>query len=162
MDSAEVIEQIRAAFAGVTLEDGIGILESDAIDGCVSDKKREQARNNDYRENWETIPDEVIAENYSALCFMDPKGLRFNLPAYMIFALKNYRSSASASVDAPIYALQKEPEELEQAWKIFTKSQREGIANFLKFMIIEVGEKWVDSWQASLAYEKTWFKYDRE
>ncbi len=161
MNSLGVIEQIRKAFRDVTLEDGIGILESDAIDGCVSDKRREQARNNDFRQNWETIPEEVIEENYSALCFMDPKGLRFNLPAYMIFALKNFRSSSSASVDAAIYALCKEPEELDGEWKIFTQAQREAIASFLKFMILEVGEAWVDSWQASLTYEKTWSKYDK-
>jgi hypothetical protein len=94
----------------------LSTIESYAIDGCVSDKKREQARINDYRENWETISEEVIAENYSALCFMDPKGLRFNLPAYTIFALKNYRSSASTSVDAAIYALSKEPEDLTDGW----------------------------------------------
>ncbi|TGU71259.1 hypothetical protein E4633_13020 [Geomonas terrae] len=162
MNSLDVIEQIKKAFRDVTLEDGVGILESDAIDGCVSDKRREQSRKNDYRQNWETIPEEVIAENYSALCFMDPKGLRFNLPAYMVFALKNFNTSSSASVDAAIYALQKEPEELEDVWKIFTESQREAIAAFLKFMIIEAGEKCVDSWQASLAYEKAWAKYDKQ
>ena len=161
MDKNQIIEDIDAAFRTVSLEDGIGILESEALDSCVSDKKREQARKNDYRENWQAIPDAVISEHYSALCFMDAKGLRFNLPVYMMFALENYDRSNSASIDAVIYALCKEPEDLKTEWTIFSEEQKSVIAKFLRYMVTEVGEQWVDSWQASLAYEKTWHIYDR-
>jgi len=51
MDRNEIIKNIDAAFAGVALEDGIGIFEAIAMDYCVSDKKREEARKNDVRED---------------------------------------------------------------------------------------------------------------
>ena len=152
MNRNELIEKISAAFGNTSLEDGIGILESEAIDSCVSDKRREKARNDDYRENWQVIPDQIISEHYSALCFMDVKGLRFNLPAYMTFALKNYDISNSASIDGVIYALCKEPEELETDWSVFSDEQRKVIAIFLRYMVTVAGEQWVDSYQASLAY----------
>jgi hypothetical protein len=93
---------------------------------------------------------------------MDAKGLRFNLPAYMKFALKHYDSSNSASIDGVIYALCRDPEELENDWSIFSDEQRKVIALFLRYMVTEVGEQWVDVYQASLAYEKTWYIYDKE
>jgi hypothetical protein len=162
MNRNELIEKISAAFGNISLEDGIGILESEAIDCCVSDKNREKARNDDYREKWQSIPDEIISEHYSALCFMDAKGLRFNLPAYMTFALKYYDSSNSASIDGVIYALCKDPEELETDWSVFSDEQRNVIALFLRYMVTEVGEQWIDVYQASLAYEKSWCIYDEE
>jgi hypothetical protein len=162
MSRKMLIEKIKVAFDKVSLEDGIGILESDAIDSCVSDKNRLAGRNSDFRNDWQDIPDKVISEHYSALCFMDIKGLRFNLPAYMIFALRNYESSSSGSIDAVIYALCKEPEEVENGWQAFSKEQKQAIASFLKFMVVVAGEQRVDSWQASLAYEKTWAKYDTD
>jgi|WetSurMetagenome_2_1015567.scaffolds.fasta_scaffold111798_2 hypothetical protein len=101
MNRNELIEKIAAAFKNTSLEDGIGILESEALDCCVSENEREKARRDDYRENWRSIPDAVISEHYSALCFMDAKGLRFNLPAYMTFALKNYDRSRSTVLERP-------------------------------------------------------------
>jgi len=162
MNRNELIEKISTAFGNTSLEDGIGILESASIDSCVSDKNREKARKDDFRENWQSIPDEIISEHYSALCFMDAKGLRFNLPAYMTFALQYYDSNNSASIDGVIYALCREPEELETDWSIFSDEQRKAIALFLRYMVTEVGEQWVDVYQASLAYEKTWCLYDKE
>jgi hypothetical protein len=162
MTRLDVIAEIAAAFRDVALDEGIGILESEAIDSYLSDEKRRVARENDYREKWDDIPERVIAQYYSALCFMDARGLRFNLPAYMTFALRNYDKSGSASINATITALCREPEELQREWSIFSLRQRKAIAHFLRYMVTEVGERWVDSWQASLSYEKTWCLYDGE
>jgi len=163
MNQDKLINEISEAFAKVSLEDGIGILEAEALDLCESDKKLEKARKSDFRKKWNEIPESIIEEHYSALCFMDAKGLRFNLPAYMIFALKNWEHSASASIDAPIYALANvESEQFQEEWSIFTIEQRKAITKFLKYMVIEVPDGYVDSSQASLAYEKTWVSYDDE
>lgn len=160
MDRNEIIKDIDAAFAGISLEDGIGILEAIAIDYCVSDKKREQARKNDVREDWHLLSEEVIGRHYQAMCFMDEKGLRFHLPAYMTFALRNFDTSDSASIDWAIYALCKEPEEINCNWTSFTEEQKTTIAKFLKFMATEAGDKWVDAEQAVAIYNKTWHSYD--
>jgi hypothetical protein len=160
MNAAELVEEIEASFRHVALEDGIGILEAEALDACVGDKAREAERRKDRRKDWESIPDEEIAQHYSVLSFMDQRGLRFHLPAYMRFAVRNFAISNSASIDAAVYALCTDPGTVEKEWVIFTDAQKATITRFLKFMILVAGDKFVDSVQASLAYEGTWSRYD--
>jgi len=156
MDREELIQKVEMAFSGVTLGEGIGILEAEAIDNCVSDKKRTKARNRDIRHDWTQIPDEIIDNYYSALSFMDNAGLRYCLPAYMRFALRFYDASASASVDMAIYALDNSAIGKDKEFNIFSEQQRKVIAQFLRFMVTEAGEYWVDAGEASRAYEKYW------
>jgi hypothetical protein len=160
MNAADLVKEIESSFKRVALEDGIGILEAEAIDEYASDAVRERERRKDERDSWESISDEMISEHYSVLSFMDQKGLRFHLPAYMRFAVRNYASSNSASVDSVIYALCKDPQTVEKDLPLFTEPQKAAIASFLKFMVLEAGDEFVDSWQASLAYERTWRKYE--
>jgi len=97
MDRESLILEIENAFAEVSLEEGIGIIEAEAIDDYSNDKFREKARAGDYRDSWEIIPDEIIENAYSALCFVDEKGIKFCLPAYMRFALRYYDTNHSTS-----------------------------------------------------------------
>ena len=160
MNRVDVIRDIESAFAEVALEDGIGILEGTAIDRHVTDQDREHIRKTDFRERWQVIPDEVIGDNASALCYMDPKGLRFNLPAYMRFALLHYDDSSSDSCDWVIYAVSKEQHDLDHEWAIFSEAQKATIAKFLRYIVIEADE-WFDSQQASYTYERLWKQYDK-
>jgi hypothetical protein len=160
MNRIDVIRDIESAFGRVVLEDGIGILEAIALHGHVSDQDREQIRNTDFRERWQDIPDDVIANNAFALCFMDPKGLQFNLPAYMRFALLQYDNSDSDSFDWTIYAVSKEQHDIDHEWAIFSEAQKAAIAKFLRYMIVEA-DGWVDSQQASYTYERLWKQYDK-
>ena len=155
-----MIRSIESAFEKVVLEDGIGILEGKAIHISSSGGNRENARKADFRERWQDIPEEVIRNHASALCYMDPKGLRFNLPAYMRFALLHYDDSNSDSIDWVIYAISKEQHDIDHEWAIFSEHQKTAIAKFFRYMIVEAGE-WVDSQQASYTYERLWKKYDK-
>ncbi|MEJ2395649.1 MAG: hypothetical protein P8Z77_12955 [Candidatus Thiodiazotropha sp.] len=165
MDKAELLLIIEIAFGRVTLCDGIGLYEAEAIDNYASDKERLKARKKDREswKRWDEIPTEVIETFYSALCFVDIKGMRFLLPAYMKFAVNNYKNSDSASVDSPIYALQSNPVFAEtDIDDYFTEEQYEAFAKFLRFMILEAGFDFVDSDGASQAYENHWGKYDSD
>ena len=160
MNRADVIRDIESAFDGVVLEDGIGILAGEAIHISASDGDREIARKTDFRQRWQDIPNEVIGNNAAALCYMDPKGLRFNLPAYMRFALLHYDDSDSDSVDWVIYAVSKEQHDIDHEWAIFSEAQKAAIAKFLRYMVVEAGD-WVDSQQASYTYGRLWKQYDK-
>jgi hypothetical protein len=160
MNRIEVIRDIESAFGGVALEDGIGILEGRVLHGYANDRERENIRKTDFRERWRDIPDDVIANNAVALCFMDPKGLRFNLPAYMRFTLLHYDDSDSDSFDWVIYAVSKEQHDIDHEWTIFSEAQKAAIAKFLRYMVVEA-EEWVDSQQASYTYQRLWKKYDK-
>ncbi len=162
MDRFGLISEIEKGFGGVKLGDGIGVLEAIAIDRCASDKQRLKARESDYRESWKAIPAEVIEESYSALCFVDLKGMLFCLPAFMVFALRSYESNTSLSVDARIYALLANPTFVESdVYEYFKPEHLSLMAKFLRFMVLEAGDEYVDADAASQTYEKFWARYDQ-
>lgn len=84
MEKTELLRLIDNAFKNVSLDDGVGIYEADAIDRCASEKKIIQAKAKDRAlyKRWRDIPAEVIETFNFALCFVDAKGMRFLLPAY--------------------------------------------------------------------------------
>jgi hypothetical protein len=165
MDKTEVVKLIEDAFKNVVLGDGIGIYEAEAIDNYASDKNTIKARAKDREEwkRWTEIPKEVLEVASSSLCFMDIEGMRFLLPAYMKFSVENYETSDSISIDSPIYALLSHPVFVESnVNEYFTKEQYSVFAKFLKFMVLDVGEDYVDSFCASEAYEKFWGEFDSD
>ena len=153
MHPDDLIVAIERAFSGVRLANGIGLLEAEALDRCVSEKLRDKARAGDIRNDWTLLSDDVLSEHGSAMAFMDQAGLKFALPAYMRFAVRHWRTSDSACVDHVIYTLARDED-----WSFLSKEQNIVVANFLEYMVLEAGGR-VDSEQASFAYEKCWAKY---
>jgi hypothetical protein len=55
----EVLEElkvaVRRAFAGVTLGDGVGLLEAQGLDDCADDKTLAAYREKDEREDWSAV-----------------------------------------------------------------------------------------------------------
>jgi len=162
MNKEDLISDIKEAFKEVSLEEGIGIVEADAIDDYADKRQQEKARSLDERNNWENIPDEVISKASFSLCYVDEKGMRFSLPAYMVFLLKNHEVSDSASIDAVIYALDRVSGPSDKGWDFLSKKQKEVVAKFLKFLVIGIKEGVVDDVVASRAYEKYWSKFDEQ
>ena len=83
-----VIEKLRAAFAGVRLEDGIGLKEGQGLDDYEDKWVCAKYREEDEKEDWQKIPVEKLARCHSSLSFFDPKGMRFHLPAFLIAELE--------------------------------------------------------------------------
>lgn len=83
----EAVGQIVNAFADVRLEDGVSLREAGVIDHDGSDNERRMAREVAELDDWKEIPILDIAYYPDALCFMDDKGLRFHIPAFMCFTL---------------------------------------------------------------------------
>jgi hypothetical protein len=79
---------IRKAFANVTLGDGIGLEEAQAIDDYETAAVRAARRAKDETRDWTAIDAEALNRCYSSLSFFDAKGMRFHLPAYMIAELE--------------------------------------------------------------------------
>lgn len=160
--SAEVLKLIEHAFSKVLLGEGIGIFEAEAIDNYASEQqtKKARAKDREFWRHWSEVPQEVISQASFALCFADPEGMRYLLPAYMAFSIKNYEESASASVDSPIYALGRGEEAFGGDLSILSSEQRQAIIAYLELMILEAGEYYVDASMASYAYEKFWSHYD--
>ena len=141
-----IIGEIRRAFGKVSRDDGVTLHEALVIDNYGSDAERSAARRLDTDCRWEDVPDQLIQENDSALCFLDPKGFCYYLPAYMVWSLRNYETSESFSVNHPILSLVLSESgsmrqlqlDLRQSqletFAVFNDEQGKAICTFLRFM----------------------------
>ncbi len=98
-----VIAQITKAFEGVSREDGVSLHEARVIDDWGGEAARAEARKIDTDSRWQDVPVEWIEQLYDALSFLDPKGWRYYLPAYMLYSLRFYTSSSNAA-DSAVYS----------------------------------------------------------
>jgi hypothetical protein len=83
-----LMEEITAAFDGVSRENGVSLSEAWVIDDYGSDEERAEARKEDTETRWQDVPDEDIAYGYSCLSFLDEIGFHYYIPAYMVWYLR--------------------------------------------------------------------------
>jgi hypothetical protein len=157
-----IIAQIRLAFSHVSRQDGVTLHEAKVIDDYGSADERIAARALDLDSHWQDVPDDLIEEHQETLCFVDPKGFRYYLPAYMVWALRNYRTSNSGSVDHPIYSLTLSVDKKLRDWqlerfKLFDEVQAKAICRFLRFMVEQ--DDFIDVVEARKALEEYWGKF---
>ena len=69
-----LIEEITAAFDGVSREQGVTLHEATVIDDYGSLEERALARTQDTEDKWQNVPDEDIRFTDAVLSFLDPKG----------------------------------------------------------------------------------------
>jgi len=84
----KLIEQIDAAFAGVTLGHGIGLWESDGIDDYRGKEELLTLRAKDEKLDWRRIPANDLNHCNAAPSFLDAQGLYFHTPAFMTAELR--------------------------------------------------------------------------
>lgn len=84
MTKDELVGTITSAFLGVTLGEGVGLWQAQAMDDNLCDDAVRMARTRDELTNWCLIPAETLNYCESSLSFLDGEGLRFYLPAFMI------------------------------------------------------------------------------
>jgi len=134
-----IIGEIRRAFGAVSRAEGVTLHEALVIDNYGSDSERSAARELDTDRRWEDVPDQLIEENDSALCFVDPKGFRYYLPAYIVWSLRNYETSGTFSHNHPICCLALSESGSMRRWdlerfEVFNDEQARAICKFLRFM----------------------------
>ncbi len=161
MNKSSLINEIETTFEKVLLEGGIGIYEARVVDdyGDKEDRENDKLKDSNNWVSWQEIPDEILRKHYTTFCFVDSKGFKYLIPAYMRFTLKYCEEDDSASIDSTIYALESSNYNFDGFAKLLTNEQKKVIAKFLEYLILEVGEDWVDTDAASRAYEEFWFKY---
>ncbi len=130
-----LIEQIRKAFKGVMLEDGIGLHEAKAFDEYAGMQARMLYRQKDQVNDWSAIPVEELEFNSDNFAFFDPKGWRFHLPALLIAQLEG------KSVEITGYLTdfwdEEKYEHLKKKFDILTAEQHNAVRNFLIEMLNE-------------------------
>jgi len=83
----QVCQTIEAAFAGVTLGNGVGLHEARGLDDYADHATLAAYRAKDEKHDWHRITAEALNHCNSSLSFFDAKGMRFHLPAYLIAEL---------------------------------------------------------------------------
>ena len=159
---SEAIAAIISAFAGVQRENGMSLHEADVLDMYGSPAECAAARKMDSDQSWEEVPSADIARFYSVLSFFDPKGFRYYLPAYMIWSLRNYETSASPSADATIFALtfsgdHKYERYHRERFELLTKDQARAVCRFLQYLIEYGGEDYSEA--AQRAFDSYWKQF---
>ncbi len=91
-----ILQAIWHAFRKVRLEDGISMAQARAMDDYNSQQECRAARAKDKEKSWEDIADDKIEEYCDVLPWLDAKGFRFYLPAFMRWTLRNLDSRNAA------------------------------------------------------------------
>jgi len=155
MDTIQLCEEIKMAFEGVLLKDGIGINQADRIETRQRDVLIQKGRNLDrmWWTEWTDIQDKYISSYSDVMYYMDSAGIKWVLPAYMTYIVNHYKEG-SFSIDSTIYVLEAGGLGVDKV-DLYTNAQRKVIAKFLAFMV-EVGETYVDAESAQNALDKVW------
>ncbi len=83
-----LIEAIHNAFVDVRRGDGISLHEAMTIDNYRPLAVQQAARAKDTDTHWQDVPCETIWHCESALSFLDARGFRYYLPAFMCCGLR--------------------------------------------------------------------------
>jgi hypothetical protein len=94
-----LIQKIFSAFEGVTLGNGVGLYEAQAIDYYASAETRKEYRNEDETENWKNIPVTKLFQYWDSPSFLDAEGMRFHLPLYLLIALEYFDDEIEELID---------------------------------------------------------------
>jgi hypothetical protein len=128
LSRCEVIEQIRTAFRGVVLGDGVGLLEGQGIDGYANEATCKAYREQDEKENWNAIPSEHLNECYSSLSFFDAEGMRFHLPAFLLAEIEG---TFKGDV---LFHLTELNDYSKNQFSILSNAQKTAVRNYLLFV----------------------------
>ncbi|MCF7674601.1 MAG: hypothetical protein K9N23_12970 [Akkermansiaceae bacterium] len=134
MELLVIAAEIEQAFERVQLEDGKTIHEAN-LEGCyLNEQERMDARAKDTEHNWQEVAPEKIESFQSVLTFFDSKGWRFYMPAFMIWALKNWRTTKSVTADSVVWDLANVEPHFMDRYKLLTAEQARSVYRFLDFM----------------------------
>jgi hypothetical protein len=139
----ELIGEITSAFSGVSREGGTTLHEAIAIDDMESAEEQRAARSLDVELSWQDVPDADISDCSSALSFLDEKGFRYYIPAFMTYALKHWEDDEEAVLSTSVFHLlherskslrQSDPASIAGRYN-FTGAQVAAVARFLRFVL---------------------------
>lgn len=128
MDRASVEKEIASAFLGVTLGDGIGLWEAQAIDDYQTKEIQNKNREKDQKRDWRLLDYGDLQGCHSSLSFFDADGMRFHLPAYIIGSLQD-------QVDDPIFHLVQQNAYSKSQLKSLSNIQRKSVSLYLEWCL---------------------------
>jgi len=132
---------IREAFAGARLGDGVSLVEAEAIDGYYERRSLAEAhrlRQFEITDDWTALTSsDLDSEN---LAHLDPEGLRYYLPAFMLRLLDDYQYGEMWCVGTIGRLDQRHPYPL-GFMELLTNDQRAAVAAYVEALpeLVELG-----------------------
>ena len=132
-----LVENIKLAFNGVKLGDGISLNMTEYYDSGGAETEYLELSKFDEREDWSKIDDKTLEKFSVTFSFTDLNGFKFYTPAYMTYAIKNFDTSESIITDFTIYAMDTDHYLLRDIGikGVFNSNQLLCIIGFLMFVI---------------------------
>ena len=128
MNKDDVLKEIRSAFFGVALDNGIGLWEAQAIDDYEPKEVQKKNRERDEKEDWNLLSLDDLKRCCSSLSFFDADGMRFHLPAFIVASINN-------KVDDPIFHLTQLDDYATSKLTTLDQAQRKAIVTYLKWCL---------------------------
>ena len=144
-----LIDAISNAFQGVLLGGGTSLNEARANDAGGDREKYLELAKGDERQDWRNIASGTLESFPVLFSFMNHKGLRFFLPAYMIWTIRNHKKSDLQISDATIYAIDPDNYSIGSFASWFSPPQIAAMISFLEYCAVND-----DSLDAIAAREK--------
>ena len=128
MEKEDILKEIKYAFSGVILGNGIGLWEAQAIDDYESREVQKRKRKKDEKNDWGLLSYDVLQRCHSSLSFFDADGMRFHLPAYI-------EASVDNKVDDPIFHLTQLDDYAKSQFTSLNPAQRKAIVMYLSWCL---------------------------
>lgn len=134
----KVIKLIEETFKDVRRDGGVTLHQMDVLDAYGSELEFKEAGLKDTETTWQEIPSGKLSTFQLSITFLDAKGFRFYLPAFMRHALLTFGSDHGIEGDGVINSLYRGPEDdfRKENFRLLATEERECIAAFLHILAI--------------------------
>ncbi len=129
MTKNDVINSIKIAFSNVSLGNGVGLWQTQAMDNYESVEIQKQIRVKDIKDDWSLLSSEELQICQSSLSFFDAAGMKFHLPAYIV-------RSMTGEVDNPIFHLTNLNEHAKSKLATLSSEQAGAVVYYLEWCLV--------------------------
>jgi len=146
--------KIVEAFDGVSLAGGIGLRQADGVDDRKPDDVCRLLREGDEKDDWRRIPQDELNRYSGSLTFLDPAGMRFYLPAFLIADIDGQDINGDDQFDLLSRFIDLSDHTKRQFSQLSLR-QRSVIGEYLRFIQDQPGH-WLDVHKIDEALEDFW------
>ncbi|MEP0778245.1 hypothetical protein NDI39_11545 [Microcoleus sp. ZQ-A2] len=130
-----LIEKITAAFDGVSRQDGISLHAAQALDDYSSlEEAKKIGREMDRDTQGQDVPDKWLMQFQDIFPYLDPKGFRYYIPAYMVWSLKEPKASDSNSLSSLMWAIENNNKHFQPHLEILNQEQLQVVSDYIEFV----------------------------
>lgn len=157
---AEIVDEIKRSFAGVTLDGGLTLNQTKVIDSYGEGTTAEGFSAlpcSEVTNDWTAIP-AVVLDEYECFAHTDQKGFKYYLPALTLRMLENYDSSSMMCIST-IHSLNPKIQDKEYLYSELNDLQLRTVARFMEDFPNLVELWYEDKTIVERAFTRYWSRY---